>query len=105
VRTSSATRSASRSAVSEEAARRTGASFSPVYDVNGGSQSASARLPRGEQSSVTASMSSPVSRRPETSGSATVAEASTNVGEAPYDAQTRRRRRSTWETCAPNTPR
>ncbi len=37
VRTPSTTRSVSRSAVSEEAARRTGAPFSPAYDVSGGS--------------------------------------------------------------------
>ena len=37
--------------------------------------------------------------------SATVAEASTKTGEDPWSAQTRRRRRSTWETWAPKTPR
>ena len=80
VRTSSATRSASRSAVSDDAARRTGAPFSPVNDVSGGSHSTSDTSPRGESSPVIASTSSPVSRPAATSGSATVAEASTNVG-------------------------
>ena len=102
---SSATRSASRSAASDDAARRTGAPFSPVNDVSGGSHSTSDTSPRGESSPVIASTSSPVSRPAATSGSATVAEASTNVGVAPYVAQTRRSRRSTWETWAPKTPR
>ena len=105
VRTSSATRSASRSATSDDAARRTGAPFSPACEVKGGSHSSSDTCPRGESSRVSATTSSPVSRDAVTSGSATVAEASTNVGWAPYIAHTRRSRRSTWETCAPNTPR
>ena len=45
VRTSSATRSASRSAASDDAARRTGAPFSPVYDVSGGSHRRQRDLP------------------------------------------------------------
>ena len=105
VRTPSTTRSASRSAVSDDAARRTGAPCSPVREVNGGSQSATATWPRGEPSSTTGTKSRPVSRWAWTSGSATVAEASTNVGWAPYAAHTRRSRRSTWATWAPNTPR
>ena len=80
VRTPSATRSASRSATSAVAARRTGAPFSPAYDVNGGSHSPSETWPRAEVSSVTASTSRPVSRPAETAGSATVAEARTKVG-------------------------
>ncbi len=83
VRTPSATRSASRSAISAVAERRTGAPCSPSSEVNGGSQSASATWPRGDPSSVTASTSSPVSRVAETAGSATVADASTKVGEEP----------------------
>ena len=105
VRTSSATRSASRSATSDDAARRTGAPFSPAYDVKGGSHSSSETRPRGESSRVSATTSRPVRRDAVTSGSATVAEASTKVGCAPYIAHTRRSRRSTWETCAPKTPR
>ena len=66
--TSSATRSASRSAVSDEAARRVGAPFSPVYAVSGGSHSATDTWPRGEVSPVTGSTSSPVSRAAASSG-------------------------------------
>ncbi len=73
--------------------------------MNGGSHSASDTSPRGEPSSVTARTASPVSRAADTSGSATVAEASTNVGVAPYAAQTRRSRRRICATWAPNTPR
>ena len=105
VRTSSRTRSVSSSAVSEEAARRTGAPFSPRNEVKGGSHRARVTAPRGEWSPVTARTSRPVSREAVTSGSAMVAEASTNVGEAPYSAATRRSRRRTWATCAPKTPR
>ncbi len=83
VRTEAATRSASRSAASEEAARRSGAPFSPVNWVSAGCQSASDTSPRGEESPVTGSTSSPVSRDAWSAGAATVAEASTNVGEAP----------------------
>ena len=104
VRTSSTTRSASRSAVSDDAARRTGAPFSPVHDVNGGSHSASATWPRGESSSVTGKTSRPVSRPAVTAGSAIVADASTNVGCAPYSAQTRRSRRSTWDDVGAEDP-
>ena len=105
MRTSSATRSASRSATSDDAARRTGAPFSPAWLTNGGSHSSSDTWPRGEWSAVTASTGSPVSRPAATSGSETVAEARTKVGDAPYIAHTRRSRRSTCETCAPKTPR
>ena len=94
-----------RPATSDDAARRTGAPFSPAWEVKGGSQSSSETRPRGESSRVRATTSSPVSRDAVTSGWATVAEASTNVGCAPYIAHTRRSRLSTWETCAPNTPR
>ena len=62
VRTPSATRSASRSAASEDAARRSGAPFSPVNRVSAGCHIASDTSPRGEQSPVTASTSRPVSR-------------------------------------------
>ncbi len=105
VRTRSTTRSVSRSATSLVADRRTGAPFSPTPGTKGGSHSASAVRPRGEPSSVTAMTSSPVSRPADTSGSATVAEASTKVGWAPYSAATRRSRRRIWATWAPNTPR
>ncbi len=60
-----------------------GAPFSPVKPVNGGSQSATDTSPRGEPSATTGCTSSPVSLRAASSGEATVAEASTNVGEAP----------------------
>ena len=99
------TRSVSRSATSLAAERRTGAPFSPCPGTNGGSHSARASRPRGDPSSVTAVTSSPVSRPAETSGSATVAEASTKVGSAPYSAATRRSRRMIWATWAPKTPR
>ena len=68
VRTSSRTRSVSSSAVSEEAARRTGAPFSPRNEVKGGSHSARVTAPRGEWSPVTASTSRPVSRDAATLG-------------------------------------
>ena len=63
--------------------RRTGAPCSPASSVSGGSHSASDTVPRGDPSSVTARTGSPVSRLADTVGSATVAEASTNVGAAP----------------------
>ena len=50
---------------------------------SGGSHSTNAAAPRGEASSVTAATSRPVSRRRDTAGSATVAEASTKTGDAP----------------------
>src|SRR5690606_20765870 len=62
VRTSPLTRSASRSAASAVAPRRTGAPCSPVNSVSGGSHSANAVAPRGEAASVTALASAPVSR-------------------------------------------
>ena len=79
----SRTRSVSRSATSLVADRRTGAPFSPTPGTNGGSHSASAIRPRGEPSSVTAADVEPGEPAADTSGSATVAEASTNVGWAP----------------------
>ena len=47
----------------------------------------------------------PVSRDANSAGSATVAEASTIVGRAPYRAQIRSSRRSSSATCEPKTPR
>ena len=86
--------------------RRTGAPCSPAYEgISGGSHSANSVAPRGEASSETLMTGRPVSRSADTSGSLEVADASTNVGDAPYRAQTRRSRRSTCATCEPNTPR
>ena len=51
--------------------------------VSGGSQSAKAARPRGDASSVTGHDRRPISRAPDTSGSETVADASTNVGSEP----------------------
>ena len=98
-------RSATSRAASAPAARRTGAEFSPRSAVSGGSHSAKVRLPRGLRSSATTSHGSPVNRSAAAPGSAEVAEASTNTGEAPYFAQIRRSRRSTSATFEPNTPR
>jgi len=47
----------------------------------------------------------PTSREADAPGSAEVAEASTNTGDEPYAAQSRRNRRSTSDTCEPNMPR
>ncbi len=105
VRTPSLTRSVSRSAASDAAARRTGAPFSPTYDVKRGSHRARAVSPRGESSWLTAATSRPVRRDACSAGLPTVAEASTKVGSEPCAAQTRRRRRSTCATWAPKTPR
>ena len=70
VRTPPTTRSASRSAVSAVALRRTGAPFSPTNrSCSGGSTRANARAPRGDPSSVTAVIGTPVSRLAETAGS------------------------------------
>ena len=80
---SSATRSASRSAASVDAARRTGAPFSPVNEVSGGSHSANVTRRAGESSSVTATHLEAGEPSGRDSGSATVAEARTNVGSAP----------------------
>ena len=66
-----------------DAARRTGAPFSPAYDVNGGSHSASATSPRGDVVVGHRHHVEPGQPRGADSGSATVAEASTNVGSAP----------------------
>jgi len=70
-------------AVTDDAARRSGAPFSPVKGVREGCHSAIETSPRGEASPVTARTSRPVSRAAAASGSATVAEASTSVGCAP----------------------
>lgn len=99
------TRSASRWAASEPAARRTGAEFSPRLAVSGGSHSATVRSPRGAKSSSTVATGKPTSREAAAPGSAEVAEASTNTGDEPYAAQSRRNRRSTSDTCEPNMPR
>ncbi|OIQ72693.1 hypothetical protein GALL_456780 [mine drainage metagenome] len=75
---------------------------------SGGCQRANVLRPAGEPSSVTATTSSgstPRSRAALIAGSAVVAEASRNVGCAPYDQARRWSRRSTAATCAPNTPR
>jgi hypothetical protein len=72
---------------------------------SGGSQSAIVRPAPGEPSSVTAATDRPVSRDANSAGSATVAEASTIVGRAPYRAQIRSSRRSNSATCEPKTPR
>ena len=106
VRTPSATRSASRSAASAVAVRRTGASCSPASSVSGGSQSANSSSPRGEPSSVTGDdlAARPAGRR-------------TPPGRrrSPRRARTPGRRRSARRpaaagaapraTCEPNTPR
>ena len=70
----------SRSAAWAVAVRRSRAPVSPRASVSGGSHSAKASGPRGEPSSVTSSASSPVSRRAQTPGAPTVAEASTKTG-------------------------
>ena len=87
------------------AVRRVGASFSPPWSVSGGSHSANCVEPRGDASSATATTGSPVRRDADPAGSPAVADASTNVGEAPYFSQTRCSRRSTLATCDPKTPR
>ena len=100
------TRSASIRADSAPADRRTGAPFSPVSSSSrGGSHSATVRPAVGDPSSLTATTSRPTSRVAKAAGSATVADASTIVGRAPYRAQTRSRRRSRSATCEPNSPR
>ncbi len=76
-------RSVSRSAASAVAVRRTGAPFSPSSSVSGGSHRANTSSPRGDASSATSTTGSPVSRRAATEGSAAVAEASRNTGDAP----------------------
>lgn len=80
VRTSARTRSARRSAASAVAVRRTGAPPSPRSSVRGGSHSAMVVDPLGEASTVTSSISSPVSLIANAPGSLAVAEASRNVG-------------------------
>ncbi len=82
-RTPCTVRSVSRSAASAVAVRRTGAPFSPCSSVSGGSHRANTSSPRGEASSATSSTGRPVRRRAATEGSAAVAEASRNTGEAP----------------------
>ncbi len=61
--------------------------------------------PRALSSTSTTSAATPSRRSAVEPGSATVAEAATNVGVAPCRAATRRRRRSTRATCDPKTPR
>jgi hypothetical protein len=56
-------------------------------------------------SSVTSTTGRPVRRPADADGSETVAEVRTNTGDEPYRAQTRRRRRRTWATWEPKTPR
>jgi hypothetical protein len=91
---------------SEPAERRTGAPFSPESSgSSGGSHRATVRPAAGEPSSLTATTSRPVRRSAKPAGSATVAEASTSVGRAPYRAQMRSSRRSSRATCDPNSPR
>ena len=75
---------------------------------SGGSHSTTVLVPAGDASSVIARTSSgptPINRAALAAGSAVVADAMTKVGYAPYAAATRRSRRSTSPTCAPNTPR
>ena len=106
VRAPSTTRSASSRADSALEERRTGAPFSPERPgTSGGSHRAKARDPRGEPSWLTALTGRPTSRPADTSGEDTVAEASTNAGDPPYLAHTRRSRRTTWATCEPKIPR
>ncbi len=109
MRTPCDTASASRSAVSISAERRTGAaSATPSASKpgsGGGSHSANVTPARGDPSSVTASTGRPVSRPAVVAGSPAVAEARMNVGADPYRAQMRRSRSSTCATCEPNTPR
>ena len=81
VRTPSATRSASRSAASAVAVRRTGAPCSPVSSVSGGSHSANSSLAaRRGVLGRPRTTARPTSRAADTAGSETVAEASTKVG-------------------------
>ncbi len=54
---------------------------------------------------VTSAISRPVRRIAAAAGSLTVADTRTNTGSEPYFAQIRRRRRTIWATCEPNTPR
>ena len=84
VRAPSATRAAIIHAASVVAARRTGAPFWPsMPSMNPGSHKATVRAPVGAPSSVTASMSRPVSRSACAAGSRMVAEAATTTGREP----------------------
>ena len=63
------------------------------------------RAPGEPSRSTSATSSKPVSRSASSTGLAIVALASRNRGSVPYAPATRRSRRSTLATCAPNTPR
>ena len=94
VRSPAVTRVESRTAASASVEPR-----SPVSSSSsGGCQNATVRGARGAPSRETTVTSSPVSARASSAGFATVADASRNVGVAPYMAHTRRSRRRTSAT-------
>ena len=101
VRVPAAISPASRSAVSDSGERR----VPDASSMSGGFHIAIRRAAFGAPSDSTSANSVPISRSASSTGLAIVAEARMKRGSAPYSRATRRKRRMTFATCEPNTPR